>query len=171
MSPRTTCAGTRTRRPRAAPPRGAPARRLPPGADHAALAPFADGPVRIEDVADTRVNECDRLDVRAENLRRLGVTATTGPDRLEVRPGTPRPARTATHGDHRRVMSFAVTALRTPGVDFDDPGCVRKTFPGFHEAFARFRDAGEGTARGAGEGTAPDATRDVARDGARDGAE
>ncbi|MDX3874005.1 3-phosphoshikimate 1-carboxyvinyltransferase, partial [Streptomyces europaeiscabiei] len=38
--------------------------------------------------------------------------------------------------DHRIVMSFAVTGLRTPGITFDDPGCVRKTFPGFHEAFA-----------------------------------
>ncbi|MDX3584212.1 3-phosphoshikimate 1-carboxyvinyltransferase, partial [Streptomyces europaeiscabiei] len=36
----------------------------------------------------------------------------------------------------RIVMSFAVTGLRTPGITFDDPGCVRKTFPGFHEAFA-----------------------------------
>ncbi|MFC8278313.1 3-phosphoshikimate 1-carboxyvinyltransferase, partial [Streptomyces sp. NPDC057271] len=40
----------------------------------AALAPFADGPVRIEDVANTRVKECDRLDACAENLRRLGIT-------------------------------------------------------------------------------------------------
>lgn len=29
-----------------------------------------------------------------------------------------------------------MTGLRTPGITFDDPGCVRKTFPGFHEAFA-----------------------------------
>ncbi|MFJ8697241.1 3-phosphoshikimate 1-carboxyvinyltransferase [Streptomyces roseolilacinus] len=107
----------------------------------AALAPFADGPVRIEDVANTRVKECDRLDACADNLRRLGVTATTGPDWLEIHPGTPRPAEIATRGDHRMVMSFAVTALRTPGITFDDPGCVRKTFPGFHEAFARHRDA------------------------------
>ncbi|WP_175409109.1 3-phosphoshikimate 1-carboxyvinyltransferase [Streptomyces sp. TRM64462] len=106
----------------------------------AALAPFAEGPVRIEDVANTRVKECDRLDACAENLRRLGVTATTGPDRLEILPGTPGPAEIRTHGDHRMVMSFAVTGLRTPGITFDDPGCVRKTFPGFHEAFARFRD-------------------------------
>ncbi|MFV0127486.1 3-phosphoshikimate 1-carboxyvinyltransferase [Streptomyces sp. HMX112] len=101
----------------------------------AALAPFADGPVRIEDVANTRVKECDRLAACAENLRRLGITATTGPDWIEILPGTPRPAEIATHGDHRVVMSFAVTALRTPGIRFDDPGCVRKTFPAFHEVF------------------------------------
>ncbi|MER6536462.1 3-phosphoshikimate 1-carboxyvinyltransferase [Streptomyces sp900105755] len=101
----------------------------------AAIAPFASGPVRIEDVANTRVKECDRLDACAENLRRLGIEAATGEDWIEIRPGTPAPAEIKTFGDHRVVMSFAVTGLRTPGISFDDPGCVRKTFPGFHEAF------------------------------------
>ncbi|MHC5904561.1 3-phosphoshikimate 1-carboxyvinyltransferase, partial [Streptomyces sp. S6] len=103
----------------------------------AAIAPFATGPVRIEDVANTRVKECDRLDACAENLRRLGIGVTTGPDWIEIHPGTPQPAEIKTYGDHRIVMSFAVTGLRTPGISFDDPGCVRKTFPGFHEAFAQ----------------------------------
>ncbi|KDN86094.1 3-phosphoshikimate 1-carboxyvinyltransferase [Kitasatospora cheerisanensis] len=102
----------------------------------AAIAPFASGPVRIEDVYNTRVKECDRLDACAENLRRLGVDVRTGRDWIEIRPGAPKAAEIATHGDHRIVMSFAVTGLRTPGITFDDPGCVRKTFPGFHEAFA-----------------------------------
>ncbi|MEU3605827.1 3-phosphoshikimate 1-carboxyvinyltransferase [Streptomyces sp. NPDC035033] len=105
----------------------------------AAIAPFADGPVRIEDVGNTRVKECDRLDACAENLRRLGVTVETGPDWIEIHPGTPTgPAEIATHGDHRIVMSFAVTALRTPGITFDDPGCVKKTFPDFHRVFGAF---------------------------------
>lgn len=112
----------------------------------AAIAPFADGPVRIEDVANTRVKECDRLDACAENLRRLGVTVATGPDWIEIHPGTPAgPAEIATHGDHRIVMSFAVTGLRTPGITFDDPGCVRKTFPDFHRVFG----TAFGTASGA----------------------
>ncbi|PJN24939.1 3-phosphoshikimate 1-carboxyvinyltransferase [Kitasatospora sp. CB02891] len=102
----------------------------------AAIAPFASGPVRIEDVYNTRVKECDRLDACAENLRRLGVDVATGRDWIEIRPGAPKAAEIATRGDHRIVMSFAVTGLRTPGIAFDDPGCVRKTFPGFHEAFA-----------------------------------
>ncbi|KUN82353.1 3-phosphoshikimate 1-carboxyvinyltransferase [Streptomyces griseoruber] len=105
----------------------------------AAIAPFASGPVRIEDVANTRVKECDRLDACAENLRRLGVDVATGEDWIEIRPGVPSGAEIKTYGDHRIVMSFAVTGLRTPGISFDDPGCVRKTFPGFHEAFARLK--------------------------------
>ncbi|OKK07014.1 3-phosphoshikimate 1-carboxyvinyltransferase [Streptomyces sp. CB03234] len=104
----------------------------------AALAPYAEGPVRIEDVANTRVKECDRLEACAENLRCLGITVTTGPDWIEINPGTPRPAEITTHGDHRIVMSFAVTGLRTPGISFDDPGCVRKTFPDFHAHWGKF---------------------------------
>ncbi|MGW1746628.1 3-phosphoshikimate 1-carboxyvinyltransferase [Streptomyces sp. NPDC002092] len=107
----------------------------------AAIAPFADGPVRIEDVANTRVKECDRLEACAENLRRLGADVSTGPDRIEIRPGVPSGSGTEikSHGDHRIVMSFAVTGLRVPGISFDDPGCVRKTFPGFHEEFGALR--------------------------------
>ncbi|GAA2501228.1 3-phosphoshikimate 1-carboxyvinyltransferase [Streptomyces longisporus] len=107
----------------------------------AAIAPFADGPVRIEDVANTRVKECDRLEACAENLRRLGVEVSTGPDWIEIRPGVPSGsgAEITSYGDHRIVMSFAVTGLRVPGISFDDPGCVRKTFPGFHEEFGALR--------------------------------
>ncbi|GHD16970.1 3-phosphoshikimate 1-carboxyvinyltransferase [Streptomyces violarus] len=106
----------------------------------AALAPFATGPVRIEDVANTRVKECDRLEACAENLRRLGARVATGPDWIEIHPGTPLTGTgLRTHADHRIAMSFAVTGLRVPGISFDDPGCVRKTFPDFHEAFEALR--------------------------------
>ncbi|MFD4371673.1 3-phosphoshikimate 1-carboxyvinyltransferase [Streptomyces sp. NPDC058486] len=105
----------------------------------AAIAPFADGPVLIEDVANTRVKECDRLDACADNLRRLGITVTTGHDWIQIEPGTPAgPVEITTHRDHRIVMSFAVAALRTPGITFDDPGCVKKTFPDFHRVFGGF---------------------------------
>ncbi|MGW4645930.1 3-phosphoshikimate 1-carboxyvinyltransferase [Kitasatospora sp. NPDC004289] len=105
----------------------------------AAIAPFADGPVRIEDVYNTRVKECDRLEACAQNLRAQGIEVETGRDWIEIKPGAPKPVEIATFGDHRIVMSFAVAGLRTPGVTFDDPGCVRKTFPAFHEEFAKLR--------------------------------
>jgi 3-phosphoshikimate 1-carboxyvinyltransferase len=98
----------------------------------AAIAPFADGPVRITDVYNTRVKECDRLEACATNLRRLGIKADTGRDWIEVHPGSPQPATIDCHGDHRIAMSFSVTGLRAPGVVLDDPACVRKTYPGFH---------------------------------------
>ena len=105
----------------------------------AAIAPFADGPVRIEDVYNTRVKECDRLEACAENLRRQGIRVETGRDWIEIQPGTPAPVEIACHGDHRMAMSFAVAGLRTAGTTFDDPECVKKTFPGFHEFFAAVR--------------------------------
>ncbi|MFJ2773927.1 3-phosphoshikimate 1-carboxyvinyltransferase [Streptomyces sp. NPDC087300] len=107
----------------------------------AAIAPFAEGPVRIEDVYNTRIKECDRLAACEENLRALGVPVETGRDWIEIRPAAPRPAPIACHRDHRIAMAFSVTGLRTPGITLDDPGCVKKTFPGFHRALAGLRAA------------------------------
>jgi 3-phosphoshikimate 1-carboxyvinyltransferase len=108
----------------------------------AAVAPFADGPVRIEDVYNTRVKECDRLEACASNLRRQGVRVDTGRDWIEIHPGVPTSTEIACHGDHRIAMSFAVAGLRVPGgVTFDEPGCVKKTFPEFHDAFGELRRA------------------------------
>lgn len=107
----------------------------------AAIAPFADGPVRIEDVHNIRFKECDRLEACAENLRALGVPVEVGRDWIEIRPAPPGPAHIACHGDHRIAMAFSITGLRTPGITLDDPGCVKKTFPGFHRALADLRTA------------------------------
>ncbi len=105
----------------------------------AAIAPFADGPVRIEDVYNTRVKECDRLDACATNLYALSIPVQTGRDWIEIQPGTPRPALVRCHGDHRIAMSFSITGLRAAGIELDDPGCVKKTFPEFHEELAALR--------------------------------
>jgi 3-phosphoshikimate 1-carboxyvinyltransferase len=106
-----------------------------------AIAPFADGPVRIEDVYNTRIKECDRLEACADNLRALGVPAAVGRDWIEIHPSPTRPAHIACHGDHRIAMAFSITGLRTPGITLDDPGCVKKTFPAFHHALADLRTA------------------------------
>lgn len=107
----------------------------------AAIAPFADGPVRIVDVYNTRVKECDRLAACADNLTSLGITVETGRDWIEIQPGTPTGGTIACHGDHRIAMAFSITGLRAEGINLDDPGCVRKTFPGFHEALAELRSS------------------------------
>ena len=57
------------------------------------------------------------------------VVGGAGPDRL-------RPARLATHGDHRMAMALAAVAARVPGVVLEDPGCVAKTYPGFWDDLA-----------------------------------
>lgn len=116
----------------------------------AAIAPFADAPVRIVDVANCRVKESDRIAAITQALGACGIATDQGPDWLEIRPGDPKPATVATHADHRIAMSMSVLGLRVPGLVLDDPGCVAKTYPGFHHDFAELRatwglSVGEGT--------------------------
>jgi 3-phosphoshikimate 1-carboxyvinyltransferase len=99
----------------------------------AAIAPFAEGSVRIEGIAHTRVKETDRVEAVAENLRTLGVPVRTGENWIEIQPAQPTPGLIRCHRDHRIAMSFSVLGLLTPGVRLDDPACVAKTFPDFHE--------------------------------------
>jgi 3-phosphoshikimate 1-carboxyvinyltransferase len=102
----------------------------------AAIAPLASGPVRIEDVYNTRVKECDRLQACADNLRSMGVPVRTGEDWIEISPAAPHASTVVTHRDHRIAMAFAVLGLRVPGLVLDDPGCVIKTCPQFHDLLA-----------------------------------
>ena len=62
----------------------------------------------------------------------------TGRDWIQIWPGQPAPARIETRRDHRIAMGFSVTGLRAR-ITLDDPGCVKKTFPGFHEALDALR--------------------------------
>jgi 3-phosphoshikimate 1-carboxyvinyltransferase len=102
----------------------------------AAIAPLTAGPVRIENIYNTRLKECDRLEACASNLRILGVPVTTGEDWIEISPAQPRGGQVATMRDHRIAMAFSVLGLRVPGLVLDDPRCVIKTCPGFHELLA-----------------------------------
>ncbi|MTE18072.1 3-phosphoshikimate 1-carboxyvinyltransferase [Streptomyces sp. TRM43335] len=103
----------------------------------AAIAPLADAPVTVHGVGHARLKESDRVAAVAENLRACGVRTDSGRDRLTVHPAAPRPARIACHRDHRIAMAFSVLGLRVPGITLDDPGCVTKTFPGFHGELRR----------------------------------
>lgn len=97
----------------------------------AAIAPFADGPTTIRGVAHARLKETDRVAALATELRRLGQAVEEFPDGLRIEPRLVTPALVHTYDDHRMAMSFAVAALRAPGVALHDPGCVAKTFPDF----------------------------------------
>ena len=41
-----------------------------------------------------------------------------------------------TFRDHRIAMAFSIAGLRAEGVTLDDPACVKKTFPTFHDVLA-----------------------------------
>ncbi len=110
----------------------------------AAIAPLADAPITITGVAHARLKESDRISAVAGNLRACGIRAEEGPDWITVHPGVPLPVRVACHRDHRIAMAFSVLGLGAPGViALDDPGCVGKTFPGFHNEMRRLFPAYE----------------------------
>lgn len=103
----------------------------------AAVAPFAEGPTTIRNVAHVRHKETDRITALVTELRCLGLQVEEQPDGLTIHPGPMHGATIATYDDHRMAMSFAVLGLRQPGVRIADPGCTAKTYPRFFEDLER----------------------------------
>jgi len=101
---------------------------------------FADAPTTLTHIGSWRVKETDRIAAMAIELAKLGVEVTSGEDWLRVTPPTPsKPLRSAaidTYDDHRMAMCFSLAALAGVPVTINDPDCVRKTFPGYFDAFA-----------------------------------
>lgn len=98
----------------------------------AAIALFADGPTRIENVANLRVKETDRIAALACELGKLGARVDTRTDGLTIYPPPAcAAAEIETYDDHRMAMSFAVVGLRVPGLVIRHPEVVTKSFPGF----------------------------------------
>ena len=54
-----------------------------------------------------------------------------------------RQAAIDTYDDHRMAMCFSLAALGGTGVTINDPGCVRKTFPGYFDGTSRSCDMAE----------------------------
>jgi 3-phosphoshikimate 1-carboxyvinyltransferase len=104
----------------------------------AVLAALADGPCIVRGVAHLKWKESDRLEVLAENLRRLGREAVAEGSSLRVGAlrGELRPAVIRTASDHRIAMAFAVAGLRVP-LTIDDSGCVAKSYPAFWNDFRK----------------------------------
>jgi 3-phosphoshikimate 1-carboxyvinyltransferase len=102
----------------------------------AAIAPLADGPTHIRNVANIRIKETDRLAAVAAELERLGQGVTTTEDSLVVEPRALSAAIVKSYSDHRMAMSFAVLGLARGGLGIEDPSCVAKTYPTFWEDVA-----------------------------------
>jgi 3-phosphoshikimate 1-carboxyvinyltransferase len=107
----------------------------------AAIAPLAEGPTTIRNVANIRLKETDRLAALIAELRRLGQVVAHGDDWLRIEPRPVEPALVRTYGDHRMAMSFAILGALRPGLTIEDPACVAKTYPGFWEDLARCYEA------------------------------
>ncbi|WP_313894376.1 3-phosphoshikimate 1-carboxyvinyltransferase [Psychrobacillus sp.] len=99
----------------------------------AALAPFADDPITINDVEHIRYHESDRIRVMSESLTKLGIRVEEFKDGLKIYPGKPKSTLLHTYDDHRVAMSLALIGTRIEGIELDDPGCVSKTCPNYFE--------------------------------------
>jgi 3-phosphoshikimate 1-carboxyvinyltransferase len=105
----------------------------------AGIAPLAQGPTTIRNVANIRIKETDRLQATVTELQRLGQKVESGEDWLRIHP---RPVRATTvhcYADHRMSMSFAILGLARPGITIEDPSCVAKTYPTFWRELNRLR--------------------------------
>jgi len=94
----------------------------------AAIAPFAESPVTIRGISHTRGQESDRIEVIANELKKMGIRCEASDDGVVIYPGCPQPARIQTYNDHRAAMAFTVTGMAAGGIEIENPMCCKKTF-------------------------------------------
>ncbi len=105
----------------------------------AVLAAFRPGRTEIRNVAHLRIKESNRIAALVSELHRTGSGAEELPDGLVIRGGRLQGAEIETYNDHRIAMSFAIAGLAVPGIRIKNPGCVKKSFPGFWEELEKLR--------------------------------
>jgi len=105
----------------------------------ACVAPFANGPTHIRNVAHNRVKETDRITAVVTELQRAGIQAEEHEDGMTIHPGPIQPAVIHTYDDHRMAMSFALLGLRADGIEISDPECTSKTYPHYFDDLNRLR--------------------------------
>jgi 3-phosphoshikimate 1-carboxyvinyltransferase len=107
----------------------------------AAIAPFADGPVQVYNIAHVRHKETDRIAAVVAELQKRGVFVEESADGFTVHPSAIQPGAVDTYDDHRMAMAFAVMGLAAEGITINNPGCTAKTFPDFFTRFEKLYEA------------------------------
>jgi 3-phosphoshikimate 1-carboxyvinyltransferase len=105
-----------------------------------ALACFAEGETRFENVATLRLKESDRIGDLCAELARAGCDVAPGPDSIAVH-GSPAGIRggatVSAHDDHRLAQALAIVALRAErGLTITGADAVAKSYPGFFDDLA-----------------------------------
>lgn len=95
----------------------------------------AEGETLVQEAAELRVKETDRIAVMAGELRKMGATITEHPDGFSVRgKQTLQGAEVDSHDDHRIGMSLAIAGLLADGeTRILDAGCIHDSFPAFEQ--------------------------------------
>ena len=92
----------------------------------------AEGTTVLTGAEELRVKESDRIQVMADGLQALGISAEPTPDGIRIEGGQLGSGTVQSHGDHRISMSFAMAALRANGaITIEDCANVNTSFPGF----------------------------------------
>ena len=109
----------------------------------AALALFAEGSTRLNNIASWRVKETDRIAAMTTELKKLGAIVEEGADYIEVQaPKSLADWKSPSEGidtydDHRMAMCFSLAAFGPNAIRINDPACVAKTFPTYFAQFAK----------------------------------
>lgn len=102
-----------------------------------AAACFAEGVTRIEGIGNLRIKESDRITAPLKELERIGVTARSGEDWVEIegRPdGYNGGIEVNCHDDHRIAQMLAIVATRCErGLVLRGASCVSKSYPAFFD--------------------------------------
>ena len=94
----------------------------------------ARGTTRLREAAELRVKESDRIQVMADGLASLGISAQATPDGIVIEGGDLDGGEVDSRGDHRIAMAFSVAALRARNeICILDCANVNTSFPGFAE--------------------------------------
>lgn len=94
----------------------------------------AEGETVLTGAEELRVKESDRIQVMADGLQALGITADPTPDGIRIQGGTIQGGCVNSHGDHRIAMAFAMAGLRAAApIEIEDCANVNTSFPGFIE--------------------------------------
>jgi 3-phosphoshikimate 1-carboxyvinyltransferase len=100
----------------------------------AAMACFAGGETKLQNVPQARLKETDRISVMCKELRKMGADIEEMDDGLIVRESKLTGAKVDGHDDHRVVMALAVAGLAAEGTTvIDKAESVAVTFPNFME--------------------------------------
>lgn len=105
----------------------------------AAMACFAQGDTIIQDAAELKVKESNRISVMTKNLQAMGADVTETEDGMIIRGGRPLKGTVIhSHKDHRIAMTFAIAGLCAEGTtEIIDSDCVNISYPGFYQDLAR----------------------------------
>ncbi|MDP6042738.1 MAG: 3-phosphoshikimate 1-carboxyvinyltransferase [Candidatus Latescibacteria bacterium] len=105
-----------------------------------AIAPFANSPVTVRNIAHVRIKETDRIAALETEIKKLGIRIETSADGFTVYPTDHiQPAALDTYDDHRMAMSLSLIGLKIPGIVINDPACVNKTFPTYFNVLDSLR--------------------------------